>query len=93
MLKGKFRIAKDGMLLFWCKGCSSYHGIYTDKNKPVYWEFNGDYDKPTFTPSVLVTNPQGLRCHRFIRDGKIQYLNDCNHDLAGKTIDLESAED
>ena len=27
-------------------------------------------------------------CHSFIRDGKIQFLNDCTHKLAGKTVDL-----
>jgi hypothetical protein len=81
------------MLLFWCAGCKRYHGIYIDKNKPVYWEFNGDYDKPTLNPSILVTNPQGLRCHSFITDGKIQYLSDCFHELAGQIIDLEDDED
>ena len=28
------------------------------------------------------------RCHSFIRDGKIQYLNDCTHEFAGKTVEL-----
>lgn len=27
-------------------------------------------------------------CHTFITDGKIQYLDDCSHELAGQTIDL-----
>ena len=27
-------------------------------------------------------------CHSFVRDGKIQYLNDCTHHLKGKTVDL-----
>lgn len=27
-------------------------------------------------------------CHSFVTDGKIQYLNDCTHALAGQTIDL-----
>lgn len=27
-------------------------------------------------------------CHSFVTDGRIQYLNDCTHALAGKTIDL-----
>ena len=29
------------------------------------------------------------RCHSFVRNGKIQYLNDCTHALAGKTVDME----
>jgi hypothetical protein len=27
-------------------------------------------------------------CHSFVTDGKIQYLSDCTHALAGQTIDL-----
>ena len=27
-------------------------------------------------------------CHSFIRDGKIQYLSDCTHEFAGKTVDM-----
>ena len=27
-------------------------------------------------------------CHVFIKEGKIEYLSDCTHSLAGTTIDL-----
>jgi hypothetical protein len=27
-------------------------------------------------------------CHSFVTDGKIQFLDDCTHALAGKTVDL-----
>lgn len=27
-------------------------------------------------------------CHSFVRDGKIEYLSDCTHDMAGQTIEL-----
>ena len=27
-------------------------------------------------------------CHSFIREGRIQFLNDCTHKLAGQTVDL-----
>jgi hypothetical protein len=29
------------------------------------------------------------RCHLFIRDGQIQFLSDCTHELAGKTVPME----
>ena len=90
MKKGIFRIAKDGMLLFWCKGCKRLHGVYIDKNKPVHWDFNGNYDKPTFNPSILVTMPNIGVCHSFIKDGKIQYLDDCYHELKGQTVELNN---
>lgn len=27
-------------------------------------------------------------CHSFVTDGRIQFLNDCTHQLAGQTVDL-----
>jgi hypothetical protein len=27
-------------------------------------------------------------CHSFVRNGKIEYLSDCTHNLAGKTVDI-----
>ena len=52
------------------------------------WSFNGDFEKPTFRPSMLV-HPDGLhqRDHFFVTDGKIEYLSDSEHDFAGKTVD------
>jgi hypothetical protein len=28
------------------------------------------------------------RCHSFVKDGKIRFLEDCSHALAGQTVDL-----
>jgi hypothetical protein len=94
---GKFRTLEDGKLAFYCKGCECYHWVRIDKNENPHWEFNGNYDKPTFNPSILVTighypQPNGI-CHSFITDGKIQYLSDCTHQYAGQTIELEDEED
>lgn len=60
--------------------------------RPV-WSFNGDKERPTFSPSILTRMPWGdqgreVVNHVFIRDGKIQYLTDCSHEYAGKTLDL-----
>ena len=27
-------------------------------------------------------------CHSFVTDGRVQFLGDCTHELAGKTVDL-----
>ena len=32
------------------------------------------------------------RCHSFITDGRIQFLGDCTHALAGQTVDLPEIE-
>lgn len=66
---------------FHCPGCQEVHLI------GVQWEFNGDLEKPTFSPSYLARRP-GMVCHSFIRDGQMQFLGDCTHDLAGQTVDL-----
>jgi hypothetical protein len=29
-----------------------------------------------------------FRCHSFVTDGRIQFLSDCTHALAGQTVDL-----
>lgn len=58
------------------------------------WSFNGDFEKPTFRPSMLmeypVENPETghVREHFFVTDGKIEYLNDCHHECAGKTVEM-----
>lgn len=55
--------------------------------------FNGNLDAPTLTPSLLCRYDFGEEktpycCHSFVRDGKIQFLSDCTHSLAGQTVDL-----
>jgi len=56
------------------------------------WTFNGDFDRPTFSPSILTqsTWSDGSKfcCHSFVTDGRIQFLGDCTHVLAGQTVDL-----
>lgn len=32
-------------------------------------------------------------CHSFVKDGKIQFLSDCTHELAGKTVDIPNWDD
>lgn len=53
----KLRRCEDGLVRFKCPGCDDTHGVYVEpagdgRARPV-WGFNGDGDKPTFTPSVL----------------------------------------
>lgn len=32
-------------------------------------------------------------CHSFVRDGKIMFLSDCTHKLAGQTVEIPEWED
>ena len=51
------------------------------------WTWNGSIDSPTLKPSVLLTRPD-MRCHSFINDGHVKFLDDCTHDFKGQTLEL-----
>jgi hypothetical protein len=75
---------------FHCPPCGFLHSF------DARWTFNGDFDRPTFSPSLLNTTPNkpappGVveRCHLHVRDGKIQYCGDCSHEMSGQTIEME----
>lgn len=97
-----------------CPACKTTHHLNTDPNNKPCWGFNGDFDRPTFTPSILersghfvgnrsaqdciycndpeykdCESPTCYLCHSFVTDGNIQFLSDCSHELAGKTVPLE----
>lgn len=78
---------------FHCPGCGYEHLIPT--TGPKGWGFNNSIEAPTFTPSILVHEVKredgttyAPRCHSFVTDGKIGYLEDSTHALAGQTVDL-----
>jgi hypothetical protein len=82
---------------FDCPGCGEPHAIPTKPHERG-WDFSGTEDRPTFAPSILV-HPHGAlaedgsvyqtpQCHSFVRDGRIEFLGDCTHKLAGQTVDL-----
>lgn len=79
----------------WCPACKAMHDIAVEQPfaNGASWSFNGDGDRPTFSPSVNCSwgpFPDGRieRCHYFVKAGKIQYCGDCTHSLAGQTVDL-----
>lgn len=98
----KIRHTSDNKYIFFCPGCRCGHFFKTEGPGPV-WTFNGDVEKPTVTASILVHEHDTIlpendetgkitktyRCHSFITDGNIQFLSDCTHELAGKTVPLE----
>ena len=85
---------------FYCQGCKMQH-TYTVNSDNSGWQFNGNIESPTFTPSLLnrqqimnketETLEDKTRCHLFITNGKLEYCGDCTHELAGKTVDLLDA--
>lgn len=96
--RGVFRLAEGRHLLFWCPGCDGAHHVQVSEGPGPRWGFDGNYDRPTLTPSVLVTynGPDAGRdgappaiCHSFVRSGQIEFLGDCTHSLAGQTVPLK----
>lgn len=86
---------EGGRVAFWCPGCGRAHNISVEG--PGRWGWNEDGNAPTFTPSVLTryNGPDAGQgeappaiCHCFVINGRIQFLNDCTHLLAGQTVDL-----
>ena len=101
----------ETLVCFHCPGCACGHALRVKGETGPVWQWNGDLDKATFSPSLLVTRHQWeppvtaenmaefdrapwkqtkveKRCHSFIKDGQIQFLGDCSHDLASKTVDV-----
>jgi hypothetical protein len=101
---------------FRCPGCRDHHALPVDGDSSEHpvWLWNGDLEKPTLTPSILVRTGHYVPshtgescwctynaehpekkpvfacgvCHSFVTDGRIQFLDDCTHVLAGQTVDL-----
>jgi len=81
---------RGGVLyVFHCPGCDCSHPFEVNCLGGGGWTWNGSFEKPTFSPS-LVVNPDRpkFRCHSFVTDGRIRFLSDCHHALAGQTVEL-----
>lgn len=83
----------------WCPGCKQAHVFHTVKasdSAPV-WSFDGNMEKPTFSPSMrqflparkdesgAIKRPEQTLCHYFLKAGELEFLKDSTgHDLRGK---------
>lgn len=102
----KVQKANDGRLLFYCEGCGGCHGVNEtwefngDLENPTF------HPSILVRGTVPITDeeaerilkgekvePKLLRCHSFVTDGRMEYLSDCTHALAGTTVKLKDEED
>lgn len=88
----------DGEPTFFCPGCKMLHCVWVHKpnSKNAIWSLTGDLECPTFAPSLLVQTTfkgEPVKCHSFIRAGKIEFLSDCTHEFAGQTIPVPELPD
>lgn len=85
----------SGGYAHWCPACEEVHAYQVPR-----WTFNGDLEKPSFTPSMLIRwgeripdqegkhEGMGGICHYFLTAGELAYCADSTHALAGKTVPL-----
>lgn len=79
----------------YCPACREMHDYAVEgpQRNGAQWSFNGDYERPTFTPSMRISWGMGAdrpvrQCHYFVTDGQIRYCADSTHALAGLTVNL-----
>jgi hypothetical protein len=54
----KLRKLEGGKVSYWCPGCDRAHVLTVEPGGPgPCWDWDGDADTPTFSPSVLVKYP------------------------------------
>lgn len=82
---------EDNRVGFMCPGCQTVHEVTVTGEQA--WGWNGSLDAPTFTPSILARGYSSrlgatFVCHSFVTDGRIQFLSDSSHTLAGQTVTI-----
>lgn len=65
---------------------ASVKAMYVKVPNPLPHDENG---RIMFDENKRVIGAKDMICHLFITDGKIRYLNDCTHEMAGQTVDME----
>ena len=85
-----------GTLSALCPACGFEHSFRVDlvvhDKWDDAWSFNGDYERPTFSPSMLSNkgrvDAHKPLCHSFLRDGVWQFLGDCTHAMAWQNVPM-----
>lgn len=90
------RSLQGGLVAFWCPGCDQAHAFGVEPPAKLIWSWDRNVEAPTFNPSLLIQsfNHAGPTpvlesvCHSFVRQGRIEFLSDCTHALAGQTVPI-----
>jgi hypothetical protein len=78
--RGVLRTAEGGRVLFFCPGCKEMHQVQVGDGPGPRWGFNGDFDRPTFTPSVRVGG------HKLVHDKTGKWTGEWERDAAGNPV-------
>ena len=83
-----------GYLIPKCPGCGNSHFLVTNENKAVInakgkknlWNFDGNMERPTFKPSVLIGRDDYVSCHFTLTDGVFAFQNDSPEEFRNKRL-------
>lgn len=91
-------------LMFCCPGCAGDGGTglhmlpvnATDSAGRPKWTWDGNLEAPTLDPSILTRwgpSEKNNVCHSYLRNGVIEFLDDCTHVYAGQHVPLSPLPD
>jgi hypothetical protein len=76
---------------FWCPACKETHMYNVGFADRVTWQYDGNFEKPTFTPSLRYLT--GTKCHVNVTAGIIFFHGDCPHDMKNQKVPLPQIPD
>lgn len=74
-INAKLRSVEDAHFAHWCPGCGEMHVI------PNSWAFDGNFERPTINPSVLITGK------KIVVDDDGEWTGEWVRDANGNAID------
>lgn len=85
-------------LMFICPGCvmkrDKSTGLHmlpvsgdVPENQPR-WDFDGNMEQPTLSPSILTKTSTNFICHSFLQAGVFQFLPDSTHAFSGQQVPI-----
>jgi len=99
----KVKRTDDGRWMFFCPGCNEAHGpndSWTYNGNAEIPTFSPSIlvrgtkwltdEQQKMVMRGESVEPTKTVCHSFVRDGKIEFLSDCTHELAGQTVEIPS---
>jgi len=83
----RVRLEEKGQISFHCPGCKQRHFLKVEGDLSYRSAWNGSVNTPTVTGYHQFEHNGGV-CHLNLDSGRVQFLLDSNHELAGKTVTL-----
>ena len=80
----------------YCPACTRAHRFIVEcEEDPSHrWDFDGNMEAPTFSPSLLVESgpmrpgERNQICHSYLQAGVWRFLNDSTHAMAGQKVPM-----